>query len=144
MFGTGETRISNKRAPRAGEVHFCLNTNPKKLNPQVITGRDTIINKPAESFDGPVEMKEVGRVLGNFTGFQSIRRDLKVGESRSMLATRCLKCVQKKRLLSMDPKVDLTLKALVPTATSVRGAQAPIANTSWAASSASTDGQSVA
>ena len=44
----------------------------------------------------------------------------------------------------MDPKVDLTLKALVPTATSVRGAQAPIANKSQAASSASTDGQSVA
>ena len=124
---------------------FCFNTNPKKLkHPQVTTGRDTIINKLAESFDDPVNMKEVGRVLGNLTGFQALHRDLKVGESRSMLATRCLKSVEKKRLLSMDPKVDLTLKALVPKATSVRGAQAPIANTSRAARSASTDGQSVA
>jgi len=107
----------------------------KGTSSEIASQIDPIIKKLAESFDDPVEMKEVGRVLGNLTGFHALHRDLKVGESRSTLATRCLKGVEKKRLLSMDPKLDLTLKALVPTATSVRGAQAPIANT---------DGQSVA
>ena len=49
VFGLGETRISNKRAPRVG---FCFNKIPKQLkNPQVATGRDTNNNNDDDDDD---------------------------------------------------------------------------------------------
>ena len=62
--------------------------------------------------DHPDGMTKVGRVVGNLTGLQALHRPLKVGETRATLASRCMKAIFKHKLLSMDPKLVLTLKAL--------------------------------
>jgi hypothetical protein len=64
----------------------------------------------------PQDLGMIGRVVGNLTGLQALHRDLKVGETRSQLATRCFKGLSKKKLMSIDPKLSLTLNGFLGSA----------------------------
>ena len=66
-----------------------------------------------EDGDGERHRQEIGRMLGNLTGLQALYRPISGACGRDALCKKAFKSVNKKPYMSLDPKMKMSLEAMV-------------------------------